>query len=191
MPFVLAHELCHAQIHPPNPSAAEDTAYEHDAEPEERLVHAAAAHACDREGCLGYYHVMRGLRARHLPAGDLTPSEQAAMEGVAKNLSTAIGRCVTTCPRCGFVGLKRQPWQLEDPSGETCPCCELEFGVGDPGGPERRRWQYLVQRDQWREAGFPWPSASRPAPTGWSGEDQVRLAFPLYARWHLDREDAG
>ena len=78
------------------------------------------------------------------------------------------------CPVCGYSNLQEPPHDAAGAgSGEICPCCGIEFGKDDAGGPS----VYEPLRAAWISAGMPWlhKDITR-KPSGWSATVQLEKA---------------
>ncbi|TMF64503.1 MAG: hypothetical protein E6I14_03380 [Chloroflexi bacterium] len=88
----------------------------------------------------------------------------------------AFDRPSHVCPVCGYPDLRQPPWRGDSGSFEICSSCGTHFGYEDAAGGDvlARPARYLVLREKWMAAGYPWFSPSRRPPSGWDPIRQLR-----------------
>lgn len=83
------------------------------------------------------------------------------------------------CPACGFP-LPYTPWDGDQPSHNTCPCCAIQFGFDDvytaSGQYLTADQTYSDWRSSWIVEGMPWRGYGT-APTDWDPVEQALQVF--------------
>ncbi|MRX33220.1 hypothetical protein GJR93_09365 [Aminobacter sp. MDW-2] len=89
------------------------------------------------------------------------------------------------CRVCGFDNYPDAPWGADGhmPSNEICPCCGVEFGYDDDGGPDflsRRRKHWVVANEcRW--------AMPKLKPAQWSAKNQL-LSVPVRFLHERDKQ---